>query len=288
MILLNNKTELLFDCSNNSHISTLELKCGESLNSENLPHNILLFILSGEIKITYNEFIRYTLSSNRVIHFTKSGRFICKILQDTSIIIFAYSVPKTICDRSNIQNLSKYLTSKKKLLPSITIPKLIQLFLKDIIRYDNMEAFSEYPKLHEIKGMELFILFRTQFRKENLAVLFSEIISDSFVFKDKVLQYYTKAKTVQELGDLCGYSKKTFSRLFKTHFNITPHKWLQTQKSKLIPAYIAHNPNDSLITISDKFGFSSLSHFNSFCRTHYGLSAKSFRVKVLSEKIIPA
>lgn len=285
MILLNNKTELSFDCSNNGCFKTLQLNSGESLKSENLQHNILLFILSGKIEITYNEFIGHSLSPDLVTHFTKSGKFACKIMMDTSIIIFAYSVPRTICDRSSIEDLRHYLKCKNQSFPSIIVPHLIPLFLKDVIRYADQDGFSLYPQLHDIKERELFILFRTQIEKEDLALLFREIISDSFIFKNKVLQYYTQAKTIQELSSLCGYTQKTFSRLFKVYFNLTPHKWLQTQKSKLIPAYIAHKPEDSLIIISENFGFSSLSHFNTFCRKHYGLSAKSFRDKILSEKI---
>lgn len=286
MILLNDKKELFIDCTNHGYFLTLELLPGETLKSESLQHNLLLFTIFGELEITYNEFISHSISTDQVIHFTMSGNILCKAIQNTKIVIFSYSVPRTICDRSSIEDLKQYVTKKKQTLPAISLSDnaLIPLFIRDIFRYTEESGFTLYPQLHEIKEKELFILFRTEIQKKHLAELFREIISDSFIFKNKVLQHYTQAKTVQELSSMCGFSPKTFSRIFREHFNNTPYKWLQIQKSKLIPAHISHNPDEPLIIIAENFGFSSLSHFNTFCRKHYNLSAKNFRKKILSEK----
>lgn len=284
-MILYNKQSLVFDCSQHGFFHIQNLESGESLSSECLDENLLLFFIAGEVNITYNEFIGHTLKSNHIIHITKSGSFMSEAVKPTQVVIFAYSVPLTICDRSSIQDLRQFIKDKPQQLPVMLVSELISLFLQDIIRYDKADGFSRFPQLHEIKEKELFILFRTQTNKKLLASLFYEVISDSFIFKNKVLEHYAQAKTIKDLSALCGYSTKTFSRLFNEYFSITPYKWLQQQKTKLIPAYIVHNPDKTLIDISERFGFSSLSHFNTFCRKFYGLSAKSLRNKIITEKM---
>lgn len=284
MIFINDREQISFKSEQHGYFYVLSLNKNDSFNCDCLNTNLLIFIFSGKLEVTYNEFIGQAVSQEHTIHFCKSGNFRCKAIYETKIVMFAYSVPRSICDRSSIEDLKIHIKGKRHNFPAIKVGELIYLYLKDILRYNEENAFDKFKELHEIKEKELFILFRTQIQKQDLAELFREIVSDSFIFKNLVLQHYANAKNTNELSDLCGYSPKTFSRIFRKYFNTTPYKWLQHQKSKLIPAYIAHRHEESLIIISESFGFSSLSHFNSFCRKYYGLSAKNFRDNVLEQK----
>ena len=97
-------------------------------------------------------------------------------------------------------------------------------------------------------------------------------------FRELVLKNYKKAESIPEMAELCGYNcTKTFARHFFKSFNTTPKQWILDMKAEEMLSYLK-NTNNSLVEISKKLKFKSLSHFNNFCKKRTGLTPTELRI----------
>jgi len=113
------------------------------------------------------------------------------------------------------------------------------------------------------------ILFRAYYTKEDLAVFFSPVLTNTTEFSNFVLQNYRKVKTVRELARLYSCSISSFDKKFKKAFGISPYKWMQERKVSLIyhEIYATHKP---IKQIAEEQQFMSLPQFNDYCKKHFG------------------
>ena len=102
--------------------------------------------------------------------------------------------------------------------------------------------------------MELFLLFRGFYRKEELAYLFHPIVGKSLDFRSLILENYLKVDQVDGLAKIAGMGRTNFNNKFKEEFGISPHQWLLKQKAKHVRLY----------------KFNSATHFTRFCKQQFG------------------
>ena len=79
--------------------------------------------------------------------------------------------------------------------------------------------------------------------------------------------------------DLCkelNYSKAQLFRIFKNHFNTTPHEYLQTHKFRYAQNLLSFS-DTKIIDIAAKVGFKNLSQFNVIFKRKFGMTPSQYR-----------
>ena len=89
-------------------------------------------------------------------------------------------------------------------------------------------------------------------------------------FVEKVLECYTKARTAEELAELCGASSiVTFRRTFLRLFNCPVAQWLRQKRAEQVLKLLrtTHLP---LQEIAEQCGFANQSYLSDFCKRNLG------------------
>lgn len=129
----------------------------------------------------------------------------------------------------------------------------------------------------EIKIKELFFLLRTYYSKEELLGFFSPLLSHNARFMNLMYQN-RNAKSVYELVDISMYSESGFKKQFQKVFGTSASTWLRNQKASLIYRDL-HCSELSIKELADKYDFSSVSSFSTFCQSKFELPPGQIRAR---------
>lgn len=248
---------------------------GMILPRERCSQNILYFLLKGSVKVNSEEY------PNTILH---DGQFILqpigswvefKILEAAECIIYLFERPTKICgDRYKKGSTIVETTQVSSIVMDMCPP--IRYFIEGLRLYLNDDL--RCAGFLQAKRMEMVYLLNCYYTLNELAALYSPIYRYSKSFRYFVMQNYMRAKDVETFAQLGGYSTPTFRRLFKETFGEPAYQWMLKKKCEDI-----HNDlittEMSISDISYKYGFESLSNFSHFCRTNFGQSPRSLRIK---------
>lgn len=239
-------------------------------------HNIL-FVMNGCIEVRCDDFTKIVVEGMETIFLPKSSLYCIKVVKETELVIFPFDCLNSL-DRVVFQNLQKQVKEMEYQFSSYAVRGRMEDFLQLLIGYckDGLHCSG---RLHEVKQDELFMLFRKYYSNQELARFFYPIIGADMEFMNKVLNSDVKAKTSKQFADANGYSLSEFRRRFKENFHEPVYHWIQKQKRKHIQ-YELLVSNDDITTIGFRYGFSSLSHFNKFCQSQFGMSPTELKNKL--------
>lgn len=237
--------------------------------------NLLLFLLHGELSFG-NELVESQRLKGREFAFIEAPFSLrMNIKQDSCAMILYYRDSLWITSPEMQENGSSQkvrFCNHNFVLP---VKEPLLLFLNQLRRY-HMDGLDFSQTLYDVKLRELTFIFEKYYSDEASVEAFRQNVSTSLDFRTKVMSTYQQAKTAKELADLCGYGLKSFQRMFRLHFNETPYQWMRKQ----MVAPIEDKLKDESIPIKQivaEYGFSSVSHFNTYCRKYFGATPKAVR-----------
>lgn len=89
-------------------------------------------------------------------------------------------------------------------------------------------------------------------------------------FVEKVLECYTKARTAEELAELCGANSiVTFRRTFLRLFNCPVAQWLRQKRAEQV-LKLLRTTQLPLQEIAEQCGFANQSYLSDFCKRNLG------------------
>ena len=196
----------------------------------------LIFFLEGEAVICCNEQRNRIIRSDEFILIPKSSDFFCKIVSDSNLVIFTFDRFPGACNKLELQSLAPLSREiEYDYQPTVIYPPL-RLFLETIIEY--LELKMNCKHLHEIKSMELFLLFRG-FGRTNFNNKFREefgISPHQWLLKQKAKHVRFKLaepeNTLSDVMQLYKFNSAThFTRFCKQQFGCTPSELLRQLKA---------------------------------------------------------
>lgn len=241
--------------------------------------SLVIFLLKGEVLL---------INENQESHIIREGEF---LLIQSSISVKICMKPNTRLVKLGVRHPIDAVASSvlvndenqsdlselKNNFVIRTMNDHLTLYFNQIELYFQ-DGMTSHNVLHELKLKELSFILKEYYDEDILFSCLPEYVTQSSEFKNKVFESYLKAKTVVELAELCGYGLKSFQRMFNLHFGETPYQWMRKQMANHIEAKL----KDSSIPIKQivaEFGFSSVSHFNTFCKKYFGMTPKKVRNK---------
>lgn len=258
---------------------------GEARASKDLTTHVLIFCVSGHIRISSNLFSEEFLCAGEILFVPKGSDYTGIAQSDATLLIHFFT--NTVCNTNNC--ILSFLYTHKHIPPEDGKPyyfnKLsfcgqLSHLLDGVGGYISDD--TQESTLWSLKHKELMWLFTKYYSREELQLFFHPMTDEQIPFKSLVLAHYRKAEYTDKLAEMCGYGLYTFRRTFKKEFGISPYKWLTMKRAE----HIRHRLSLHYITftdIIDEFHFSSAAHFTNFCKQFLGDTPSNIR-KILAEK----
>ncbi len=237
----------------------------------------ILFILEGEIKIEDAE-DTYVRGINQMILFGYNHEYHIKAVTKGVMLVLSFTTHYHVCVNINAERVWRAMKSLKYQFNTLEMVTPMLDFVKSVLFYLDHKIYCNY--LQESKAVEIFIIYRFFYTSEELAHFFYPVLYKDLSFDTLVRTSFNKAKTVQELASLCGYSLSKFKGVFVRHFGIPPYQWMQQQKISKIKASLL-DKTIPIKTIAYEYGFVDQSHLNAFCKKY--LNATPLQIRNSSE-----
>lgn len=253
------------------------LKKGDTWNQTSKHHKIV-FVLNGLLRYDLGDVTGQYLSKSKMLLYPSDVEFEIQALNDSEVIIIRLPVTEQLCD---VYSFEKLLTEKIQYRDDIEdqssildINERMGLFLEMLRDYVAEGLRCTY--FFQIKIKEMLFILRAYYAKEDLLHFFYPLLTSDMTFSEFILKHKHEVRTVKEFAELSNYSLSGFQKRFKKVFGISAHKWLNEHRSKSILHEI-NNSERTLKEISNKYGFSSQSYFNDFCKTNFGSTPGQLR-----------
>ena len=241
--------------------------------------NKVIFILKGSLDFSFGEFTNRNITDGKMMLLPSGSEIISQAKEECSILIIRLHNTKQLCDCFSLDLLLREEKSGfKPNLYYLDINERIASFISflDECMHDGLKCTYYF----ELKSKEFYFLLRAYYTKMDLLGFFYPLLSKDISFSDFVIKNHYKTRTVQELADLSHYSLSGFQKRFKKVFGVSAYHWMKDERSKSI--YHQINSTDKAFKeISDEYGFSSPSHFNDFCKIHFGSTPGRIRSRKL-------
>lgn len=242
---------------------------GELIKVQNIEGIKWIFLLSGNI-VVKRENEELQVKKGEMCLFPNIEVEI-ECFRDSEFLLFTSDRPTEFCSRL-VMELPKY--TGKEYLQKLSIHSLLYKFLKSVEIGIGNGISCRY--FFEEKQEELFMILNACYTKEELSVFLNSLNSHREVdLKKFIIENSLKAKSVQELAGLCGYSVSGFKRVFKEIFDDSVYRWMLKQKADYLKKLLT-NKEVNLKVIIDELGFSSPAHFTKFCKQWLGMPPTQF------------
>lgn len=262
----------------------VELPEGETLEKDSFAReNYLIFNISGEMKFVYNGLKPQVFGSGKLLFLASQANCLLIATEQVKLVVVGFEELYSLCDKFTFQALSPIQSMLRYDFETLDIRYPLNEFLELQIEYLRDRVCTD--SLYEEKLKELFIIFRAYYSKEELSMFFYPLIAKSVDFKNMVLSNYKGNMRLEELAELCFYSKRVFQRRFKEVFGESPEQWILKEKAKQIRYYLSTS-NISFKEVVEKLGFDSAVHLNKFCKTWFGMSPTDLRQTLVLQKEI--
>ena len=259
----------------------VEVKQGEKHDVEKIDNCTLIFLLSGEVKVSCNNFVDVPFQAGDMILCPMNSNCAWESISDVESIVISGKPELPPCDVKAVKERADiWFNAINSFEPLPIKPRLTQ-FLDSIKQY--LDDGILCPYMHKSKMLELSMIFRAYYSPEELICFFFPAIRYTHEFENFVMRNYLQMKGVKEFVDLSGMNLSTFNRKFKAHFKQSPYQWLIKQKSKHI-YYELSETDKSFATIARDFQFADASHFNRYCKSMFGASPSKIRASLLNAK----
>ena len=254
----------------------LTMKAGEVMKLSNKTTSHFIFVLSGEITISFNQYKNRPVSENEMFFCYKNNLFKWKAQTDTTLMLSGYNTAAFPCTTARAGILYNVKAKIRFKCRGMVMKDEARKVVDQIRHY--LESGITCHHMYLLKYKELYLIFKHYYSYEEIVQIFYLSLKNDPFFSDQVLDNFLKVKTVKELASLLGYGIKTFEKLFKENFDDSPYQWMQKRKALLIQQKLM-NPGISLKQIMYDFKFSTSSHFNFYCKQHLGATPTQIRNK---------
>ena len=275
-------------CFNYEEESRLPLQVFQKGDGEQFEGDIIetvfVFFISGKCRLSYGEYLNIYVSGGKIILFPPGTHYKISVEESAHIAMLKVKGVIQLCECMSIEKLFSENSRPAKIGERVSLSKdpgildineHVYLFITDLCKHFGNGLRCLY--YIQTKTKELFFLLRAYYDKESLAQFFAPLTSPNARFTLFVYNNYRRAKNLQELIDLSSYSESAFKKNFQKLFGVPASVWLRKQKAVHI-FYDLNNPHLSLKEISNKYHFSSVSSFSTFCIQNFGNPPGKVRV----------
>lgn len=257
----------------------IKLEKGKLFIREFVECSTLVFLLSGEIRISTKNVVNRKIEADNMFLVTAGDSFYGRAITDVTLLRCSFTTDIALCNKFALKHLVRYVPDgNPEADPDIALLAIHPLLRKELeLTITAMEKGLFCAHFQRIKQDVVFMELRGLYKKEELARIFAPLISTDDDFKSKVLAIYPKVSTTKELMGELKMSPATFKRKFHNTFHISPKQWLiQKKKEKLFRDIVMSNL--PIAEIAEKYDY-TVNYVTSFCKKCFGKTPTELRLE---------
>lgn len=275
---------LNYDIGCRSLIEIHELSTNEIFDGNSLLGKII-FVVEGELDCNFGMFNHFDVPSGCMLYMPTGYEFSFTSKTKARFLVMRLVGQIKFCECYPLESLTQQ-TKSIQMYRDLTIP--IKPFMLPIIKEVEMYLINLQVLIKkglrckfyfETKTKEFFYLLRAFYQKEQLAYFFWDALSMDSSFSYFVTNNYLNYRNLAQMAGAMNMSLSGFEKRFKRVFSISAAKWINQEKSKRIYHAIC-NEKESLKELAMRFGFSSNSTFNDFCKRNLSDTPGGIRKKI--------
>lgn len=256
---------------------------GDAYEGQKFEFHSLVFMLKGEVELSYNEFIGHCFKQGDLFFMPQGSLIYGTAIVDSRMLILTFNNRvNSLCDNCTLSKHATLVQPTEYEFMPLPIHHRLALFISGMEEYIKEGIKCSY--LHQLKQRELFILLQYCYTKEEVIKLFYPILGKPS-FHSWVVENYKPEMSITELASQCNMAERTFSRKFVETFGITFRSWMLKQRVKHIKLRMSM-PGASFKDIMNDFGFSNSSHFARFCKDNYGMTPSALVENLRSKCLV--
>lgn len=243
----------------------------------------LNYVISGKKDWTALEG-KYTVHQGEAL-FIKQGVYNTKQYFEEDYCVMLFFITESFIRRfmGNQKQMSKPISNdivENQIFPIEVGDSLNALFIS-VFNY--MNHGREIPReLVEMKFNELLYNVSLNSKNKDLMNYFHSLQQvDKSNLNTVMMKNFHCDLNLEDFARLAGRSLSTFKRDFKTYFNQTPGKWLNSKRLEYAKTLL-ENPELNINEVCFESGFKNASHFNSRFKDKYELPPNQYRKAVLN------
>lgn len=249
-----------------------------SFMEQRTVENELVIVLEGEVEFTFGPYVNSPVRTGQILFLPAASWFSCRAKKDSKVILIRLNPVLRLCDSCSVESIlneSEIDSDKCQNHPHLLkINEAVDIYLSALKLY--VESGLLCHSFFTCKIKELFFLFRAYYEKEELARFFAPAHTPDAEFSYSVIRSTHKYKTMKDMASAMNYTVSGFEKRFKRVFGVSGYRWMKEQKTRAILRAIAQG-DETFKEISEKFGFSTPSHFNDFCKQNLGKTPGEIR-----------
>jgi AraC-like DNA-binding protein/mannose-6-phosphate isomerase-like protein (cupin superfamily) len=248
-------------------------KKGKTVQTKDKLVSHLMFILEGEINISYHEFKNHLCKAGEMVFIPQNAVASLEAFSETKCLLMSFNNHISLHSIMEWNELREY-TNERSVFHKLDIRSPLNEVIDSIIYYLNNNVAGS--GLSEVKQKEIFLILKVFYTKQELARFLKPLLKQDSDFKAQVISNYREARNIEDLAEKCNLSVRVFTRRFKSQFNDSPYRWMLRQRAKQIKVLLA-DKRIPMHSIVKDFGFSSPAHFTTYCKKQFGCTPSNFR-----------
>ena len=259
-------------------------KKGAGLQPTDKHLNYILFILDGEVNVSYHEFRNHLCRTGEMVFIPNDSIAALEAFSDVSYLMMGFNNQFAVNNEIGWGEMSEF-ENERDVFHKIDIRSPLTDVLESITYYQQHDI--RHAHLNLVKQKELFLVMKVFYSRQEIYRFLKPMIKQDNDFKAYVIAHYKNVKNVEELATLCNMSARAFMRKFKVQFNDSPYRWILRQKAAYIKMLLA-DKKIPMMSIIKEYGFSSPAHFTTYCKKQFGETPSALRNAMNGKVDLPA
>jgi AraC-like DNA-binding protein len=211
-----------------------------------------------------------------VVFIPQNCQAVFEVLKPVKVLQLDFNNQLDLYESMGWEELKGYST-ERDIFHKLEILPRMESVINSIMYYRRLGIDS--PAMDTVKEKELFFVFNMFYSKQSLTRFIKPLLRQDIEFQALVMKYCDEVKTVEDLAARFDMSARSFTRRFAAQFHDSPYQWLLKHKANCIRTLLADKtmPMQSIIK---KYGFSSPSHFTTYCKKQFGVTPSSYRKRL--------
>ena len=246
-------------------------------------HYFILMVRFGKIKLSCKLYRNRIIEEGSMAFIPKGGKFEFSAIEDTSILMFAFSTTIIRTDMEMLDYFCKHAGKEDYSFNTLPICKAMDDLLSLISTHIHERKLKHNGICH-VWNTYFFHLMVAYYDKDEITAFMRPIISGGADFESFIENNYLEARgNVSKLISLSGLSETAFNNRFTATYGMNPKKWLDERlKSKIL--YMAGEENMTPGQIANELELIP-QRLNDFCHRMWGVSASEVIRRVRAGEI---
>lgn len=239
---------------------------------KSIPHYYVLFMISGECRISCSLFKNEILPECHALLIPKGSPMTLRATCEIELLVLAFDVPLITTDRQLLEHCCRWGTEHNYTYAVLPVREPILQELGTVVSRMKENKIKD-ARYYCLKNQEMFICFESYYKLDEVAAFLFPIVSGTTDFKSFILNNYVQVDgNIKTLIRLSGLSEHGFRNKFVRVFGMPPKQWMMQRQATQLND-LAAKPGMTPGELISQMGLSGNPELARICRRSFSCTA---------------